>query len=46
MADPLTMTLAASAVSILTPFIKKGIETFSEEFGKAAAESTTKSRTI
>jgi hypothetical protein len=36
--DPLTMTLATSAVAILTPFLKKGAEKFAEEFGGEAGK--------
>jgi hypothetical protein len=35
----LGMTIAASAVAILTPFLKKGAERFAEEIGKSIEES-------
>jgi hypothetical protein len=36
--DPITMTLATSAIAILTPFLKKGAEKFAEEFGGEAGK--------
>ena len=37
--ESLGMTIATSAVAILTPFLKKGAEKFAEEFGKSIEES-------
>lgn len=37
--ESLGMTIAASAVAILTPFLKKGAERFAEEIGKSVEES-------
>jgi hypothetical protein len=36
--DPFTMTLATSAVAIVTPFLKKGVEKFAEEVGGEAGK--------
>ncbi len=35
--DELTITLVASIMSVLTPFIKRGTEAFANEFGRSAA---------
>jgi len=37
--ESLAMTIAASAVAILTPFLKKGAERFAEEIGKSVEEA-------
>jgi hypothetical protein len=39
MAESLGMTIAASVIAILTPFLKKGAEKFAEEIGKSIEES-------
>ena len=44
--EPIITTLAASAISILTPYVKSGAEKFASEIGEDAAEKAKNLLTI